>query len=40
MLRALRKGDFGFKVLKKSNGDAGRPLPNMDMYYLTDNQGR
>ena len=40
MIRALRILAYEFKVVKKNNGDGGRPLPNMDMYYLTDDNGR
>jgi len=27
---------FGFKVIKTTNGNNGKPLANMIQYYLTD----
>ena len=32
----LSKLQFGFKVLKTTNGASGKPLPNMIQYFLTD----
>lgn len=34
MLRSLALLKAGFKVIKKTNGPHGEPLPNMDMFYL------
>lgn len=39
MLRTLRCL-WGYKVLKQSNGRDGKPLPNMNVFYLTDDDGR
>lgn len=40
MIRNLNLLKYQYKVFKKSNGDAGKPLPNMDMYHLNDDNGR
>ena len=32
-------GNYLFSILKKNNGDTGKPLPQMDMFYLTGQQG-
>jgi hypothetical protein len=40
MLRILRSPFFGYRVVKSSNGLQGQPLPNMDIYYLTDASGK
>lgn len=29
-----------YRVLKKTNGEKGLPLPNMDKFYLTDDNGK
>jgi len=39
MHRVIRRLTFGYRVVEKSNGDAGQPLPNMAMYYLQDDDG-
>jgi hypothetical protein len=38
MLRTLRSL-WGYKVVKQTNGDKGKPLPNMEVFYLTDDSG-
>jgi hypothetical protein len=39
-MKIIGKGlNFGYKVVKRSNGAQGKPLPNMDMYYLNDDNG-
>lgn len=40
MLRALRALSFSYRVVKRSNGPGGLPLPNMDLFYLTDDSGK
>ena len=40
MIRALRGLTYRYGVVKKNNGDAGQPLSNMAMFYLTDDKGR
>ena len=32
-------GSYLFSVLRRNNGDSGRPLPNMDMFQLTGQKG-
>ena len=39
MLRTLRTF-WGYKVVKQTNGPAGKPLPNMNVFYLTDDSRR
>ena len=36
MIRALQRSRYFFGIVKHSNGSQGKPLPNMDMFYLTD----
>lgn len=36
MLKGLRFLNQSYSILKKSNGVNGKPLPNMDIFYLTD----
>jgi hypothetical protein len=40
MLRCLALLKSGLKVVKKTNGPQGQPLPNMDMFYLTSDEGK
>jgi len=39
MLSRLRSLAYFYRIVKKTNGEQGKPLPNMDKYYLTDDQG-
>lgn len=36
MLPRLSSLAFFYRIVKKTNGPQGTPLPNMDKYYLTD----
>lgn len=40
MIRILKTLRFSYKVIKKSNGPEGKPLSNMNMFYLTDDNGQ
>jgi hypothetical protein len=40
MLKILRSFAYNYRVVKKTNGERGQPLPNMEMFYLTDDRGR
>ena len=39
MLSRLRSLAYFYRIAKKTNGPEGKPLPNMDKYYLTDDKG-
>ena len=37
MIRGIRFCHHTYTIIKKSNGVNGKPLPNMDIFYLNDN---
>ncbi len=39
MIRGLNALRCFYRVVKKTNGQNGLPLPNMDKFYLTDDNG-
>ena len=36
MIRTLLRSQYFYGIVKHNNGSQGKPLPNMDMFYLTD----
>ena len=40
MMKGVGAVRYLYRVLKKTNGEKGLPLPNMDKFYLTDDNGK
>ena len=40
MIRVSKFWSYSFGILKDTNGNNGKPLPNMEIFYLTNNNNK